>query len=438
MGDDHEGRALTGRSDKSWVARRMEQGVCGSPTAGREADRFGDRGECRVHHDATCPTEDPGHGERVRIEPRHDRWFARRASDGHDPGWTSDEALELRVRRLDLADEVARSDVDKVIATVVPGNGGDRSFRGERVRRPPEDPGRIGELRGYRSECVEGRAVEQPVQVPPARSIRDEMDDAVGGPLRLGDRLFGAARDQDRLAQRAIRVDRGHPEATGVPGHVRVVPLQPGDTTAARGDPGRGQEVGAEQQHRRRLQAVDRDRNDRGHRLPVVAVVLPDGQEPPARGIGPQVGISPLTFGRDCHGRIRTRIDPVEPSVGEVREHHDPAGHDIGAAAVLVDPGADIEGRRGHIGDGPVHGRSDQHATAALGRAPFEPVDVVAIDPDLGETDGIADDIVDPDRRDPGSKRRDGRRARLGDVRLVWPQRPFGSLDHVPWRHEAT
>ncbi len=252
------------------------------------------------------------------------------------------------------------------------------------------------------------------------------MDDSVRRPLGLRDRLVRAAGEQDRCVERAVGPEGGDPEPARVPGHVGMVPFEPGEAAAVRRPSRRGQEVGTPDEDRRRLLAVERHGHDRRLRLPLDPVVLADRQVATSRRIRPNVGVAPRPLRRD-RDRLRVPgIDPVEAPVGEVREDDHATGGHVRAAAVLVDPGPDVERRRGHVDDRAVDPRAHEDAPPGLRRARLDPVGVVAIDRRLAEDDRIADDVVDPDRGGPAAVGGDRRLGRCG------------LLDHVPWRHEAT
>ena len=186
----------------------------------------------------------------------------------------------------------------------------------------------------------------------------------------------------------------------GVPRHVRVVPLEPGEPRPVRREPRGGDEVGALDEDLR-VAAVERDGDDGVGRLGVHGVVLADGVEAAAGEVRPEVGVAPRTGRRDRHRRLGTRIEPVEPAVGELGEDDDPADHDVRTAAVLVDPRSDVERRRGQVGGRAVRGGPDEDPPAALGGPALDPEHVVAVDPRLAEQDDVADDVLDPDRRAP-------------------------------------
>src|SRR5207245_5232347 len=58
----------------------------------------------------------------------------------------------------------------------------------ERVRGHGEDPLRAAELCGHRAQGLDA-AVFPTIEIPPAAAIRNEVEFAAGGPLRLKDRL---------------------------------------------------------------------------------------------------------------------------------------------------------------------------------------------------------------------------------------------------------
>ncbi len=131
--------------------------------------------------------------ERLGVEADDRSRTVRSAGDRRQRAPRHDDALELGERRGDLADELVLADVEQPVAAVAPGDRHDAAVGEERVRRTPEHPRRIGELRLRRRERVEPRSLGEAVQVPPATPVAGEMEVAVGGPFRLGDRLVDPA-----------------------------------------------------------------------------------------------------------------------------------------------------------------------------------------------------------------------------------------------------
>src|SRR5688500_5475288 len=66
------------------------------------------------------------------------------------------------------------------------------------------------------------------VKVPPSASIGNEVENAIRRPFRLEDRLLGAARNFFRVRYQALFIKTCRPQFTTVPGHVGMVPRQPG------------------------------------------------------------------------------------------------------------------------------------------------------------------------------------------------------------------
>ncbi len=330
--------------------------------------------------------------------------------------------LELRERGLDLAEPKSRLDLAEMVAPGPAGHGHDRAVGQEPVRRAVEDPGRIGELGLHRRERLEPRSVDQPVQVPPAAPVADQVEVPSGD--HSGWTIDSSGPPAARVASPSV--PSGSNAATCKPGrvprHVRVIPFEPGEARPVRRQPRRRDEVRALDEDAR-VAAVERDGHDRVDRLAAAGVVLADGVEAAPGDVGPQVGVAPRALRRDRDGARTARVEPVQPAVGEVREDDRPAGDDVRPAAVLVHAGPDVERRRGQVGRRAVGGGPDEDVPAAFGRPFLEPEHVVAVDPRLAQPDDVADDVVDADRRAPGPVRGDGR---------GW------CLDQVPCCHEAT
>ena len=147
----------------------------------------------------------------------------------------------------------------------------------------------------------------------------------------------------------------GDPQQGGIPRHVRVVPLEPGEARPVRRQPWGGDEIGALDEHLR-VPAVERDGDDGVGRLGLHRVVLADGVEAAAGEVRPEVCVAPRTGRRDRHRRLGARIEPVEPAIGELGEDDDPADDDVRTAAIFVDPRSDIERRRRQVGGRAVRG----------------------------------------------------------------------------------
>ena len=159
--------------------------------------------------------------------------------------------------------------------------------------------------------------------------------------------------------------DGGDQDLGVVPRHVRVVPLHPGDAIPV-GDR-EGDEVGPLDEgddavRVGRGRPVERDRHHLVRRLAVCGdglrgVVLRDRHQPlvvEPRDLGEAQPAGEHRDGGQRH-RIGAGVDPVQPLVVPIGEHHDALPHRPGPAAVLVHLGADVPG--GAAGSGPGRGR---------------------------------------------------------------------------------
>ena len=190
-----------------------------------------------------------------------------------------------------------------------------------------------------------------------------------------------------------------------------MVPAHPRQPAAVRTQARRGIEVGSPHQGTGRRGAIQVEGDERVDRLTAdnqVILTHPD-PAPPAR-IHDAVGITkvPVWIGRirrrwgDGFGRGAGML-AIEPLV-EVMAEVGHAGIDrVSAAAILVDARADIEGRRSHIGRSTSCVPAHQDVAAAFPRPAFEPVNIIAIEPDVRQGDRLRDDQVGSDGRRPGT-----------------------------------
>ena len=207
------------------------------------------------------------------------------------PGATGSEAVGAHARVGDR-DQLAAVDVEQTEAGQALGD--DEAEQPallvpwhHRVRALPEHPLRLSELGLGLVQRADGGAVVE-VEVPPAGAVRGEQQ-VVPPPARLDRRLVGAAGDRPRVAQ-PVGTEPCDAQGRGVPGHVRVVPLGPGEPSVI-GQLGRGVEVGTPDQHGDRVEVVrgrpvEGDGDDRRDGLPVlgdrlVALVLADRDDEP-------------------------------------------------------------------------------------------------------------------------------------------------------------
>ena len=127
------------------------------------------------------------------------------------------------------------------------------------------------------------------------------------------------------------------------------------------------------------------DGDERVDRLARRRVVLADRDQPAARGIEHRIGIAQGAAAGDGPRRLAAP-HAADPLVGVVAEEElAVGGDDEGAAAVLVDPVADVEGRGVDVGAAAGGVAFDDDVAAALGRPAFAGEDRVAGDRDLAE-----------------------------------------------------
>ena len=168
----------------------------------------------------------------------------------------------------------------------------DACLRLEAVGAHPEHPLGLAELGLHRTERPR-RALVAAIEVPPAAAVRDEVEDALGRPLGLEDRLLGPAGHELGRRERAVAVELGAPQRAAVPRHVGVVPGEPGQAPAIGAEARRGVEIAARDQHPLVPAAVEGHGDDGVEGLGfAVPVVFAHTDQPPARGVDHRVGVA--------------------------------------------------------------------------------------------------------------------------------------------------
>ncbi len=154
-----------------------------------------------------------------------------------------------------------------------------------------------------------------PAEVPPAARVGGDQQRAVGGELRLRHRLLGAARDRTRPLEAAVSADPCRHHAGAVPRHRGVVPRQPDQPLAVRGEPRTAQEPVAVPGQLPDPAAVGGGRT-----------VQRDGRQHPAQFGGALAGellqYAPHLAALEQHHRIA----PAQPVLGDVGERGQRAG----------------------------------------------------------------------------------------------------------------
>ncbi len=178
-----------------------------------------------------------------------------------------------------------------------------------------------------------------------------------------------------------------------------MVPRQPGEVPAVRREARRGIEIAAVDQDMARPRRGEVDRNNRIVDT-LVGMGLAHADPPVAGGVDDTVGIAPARTVAGLGGqRLRAAAGrkAVKALVGEIAEIDDTLTHRHRAAAIFVDAGANIVGRRRDVAAVLLH----QHIAATLARPAFGPIDVGAVDNDAAEPDRLGDDQIRGDRRAP-------------------------------------
>ncbi len=278
--------------------------------------------------------------------------------------------------------------------------GEDRLRTEKIIPAAAERPGRSGKFGRHRADSFRAVA-SRPIEIPPAVAIRHEIQDVVGRPRRLHDRFASAARRLADLGQSAVGADFGRPQPGAVPGHVGMVPAEPGEVLAVGAEARRAEEIVAFGQHPARTLTVQAERHDAVHGLALAAMVLAHREDAAAAQVGLEIGIAQAA-GRGQRLRCLARSQPVQPLVGEIDRDDHAIAHQPGAAAILVHAGADIEARRGDVG-ATVRALRHQHGAAGFLRPRLGPVDHAAVERRLAEPDLRRRHQLRRDRRAPRS-----------------------------------
>src|SRR5436309_337286 len=117
-----------------------------------------------------------------------------------------------------------------------------------------------------------------------------------------------------------------------------------------------------------------------------------------------EVSVPDVLLRRDRDWR-ESGILTVEPLICEVREPDRALLDQVGAASILMDAGPSVEPCRSYVVDDSPGAPADDNVATRLGGTLLDPVDVIAIELNLGEADDARDDRVGGDRRAPAAVR---------------------------------
>ncbi len=217
-----------------------------------------------------------------------------------------------------------------------------------------------------------------------------------------------------------------------------MIPLQPRQPPSVGAEHRIGDEVGAGHEHfaGRQRGRAERHRDDGRGRLRVaLGVVLAHAQQSLAASVDPALRVE-IARQRERRGR-GPGGEGVQLLVGEVRGVDRALVDGVGGAAVLVHAAADVEPGRRHVCRGAPRRRAHEHVAPAFRRPALQPVEVVAVNGDLSETQGAGRGPRGRERRGPGAVGRLGHRPTVGRCRTVAARR-HSALPGTPPRWSRT
>src|SRR5439155_13612092 len=112
-----------------------------------------------------------------------------------------------------------------------------------------------------------------------------------------------------------------------------------------------------------------------------------------------------VTQARSRGQRPRRRANSldIEALVSKIREDNGAARNRIVAAAIFVHAGAGVEWRGRNVRHSSIWGTANDDLSSAFLGSPLDPIDVVAIEPNLFKADLTTCDNVSRNRRFPGA-----------------------------------
>ena len=139
-------------------------------------------------------------------------------------------------------------------------------------------------------------------------------------------------------------------------------------------------------------------------------MVFPHADDPAPALVDDHVGIPDIGLRRDRAG-FTSRFLPVHPLISKVAKINHATGNSESPSSVFVHPGTHVERRWRHVNGLALEIHAHQHISAGLRRTGLDPIDVIAVQGNLAQSDGLGDDQIGGYRRFP---------------RTVW-----GSLRHL-------
>ena len=375
----------------------IEERVGGAPRLRRELDglRYGDPppvdAECG---EVTWSSEHVDARDRVTVakldlkhlilgggrpRDRHDRPFAEGADHGH-----------VRAGNVEVAHAAVGEPYGQAIDALAHAREHDPAIGQVRVARAAEHP--LGHP-DVHLELDHGRDPRTtrgpPIEVPPAASVADERQRSIRLPARLRHRLSLAAGDQDVISARQLAGE----EASAVPGHVRVVPLDPAQPLAVGAEARAGGEV-RPAHHDLRSAGVEGVEPDYlvanvGRSLTAGRMTFANAHDRRAIGTYVAVGVALATRHLGRRGERPARpgvwLEAIQALIVGGAEPDDAVAHPPGATAVLVYRGARAPALGQELAGRAVRGAAHELDAATLVRTALGPDHRRAVDPDLRE-----------------------------------------------------
>ena len=253
---DQQRRQLPGRSGIIPVLRRVVEGISGQPVFGGKFDTDRRRQITGVHRNRTGLLQyfqAAANRVNAQVKTEYRNGFSGRAcAKNRLPRrhlQTGSSHLGIGDRyRIELAGNSIQ--LGQLPGAQVGVSTDNALRRSESVGGRAENPVGLAELQRQRRRDRFHRAVTAAVQVPPAGAVGDKIQDAVGRPFRLADGFGSSASHHFRRTrdQGAVRRHRRSPKLGTFPGHIGVIPGQPGQSRTVRAEARRGVKVAARHQ----------------------------------------------------------------------------------------------------------------------------------------------------------------------------------------------
>ena len=185
-----------------------------------------------------------------------------------------------------------------------------------------------------------------------------------------------------------------------------MVPGQPSQPGAVWTETGSGIEVAARDQHFRGAATQGQSGQGVDRLIATRRVALVDADEPATGGINHEVGVAEASDGvslRSQGAGLIVRLMPVQPLVVKVGEVNDSASHGEVAFAVLMDPGAHVEGPGSHVLGLTAGGAAYDDPPSSLRGPCLQPINVAAVQGNAAKPHRIGHDGLGGDGRFPGT-----------------------------------